>query len=242
MIDKKALCGTKEPCKGCSGRYCTTKISMFSILQDQELKEITDSIISKTYKKGQIVFFEGDVSDKLYVIKKGKIKVFKYTKEGKEQILYILSEGDFIGDLSLLKKGEFKFNAEALEDISMCILTKDDFDIILRKNPEIALQILQIVHDRIVKLEGLIQGLSTKDIEARVAGLLLSFINDFGVPTDDGVELELPLSREDMANYIGVTRETISRKLSSLQEEGIIDLVGNKKIIIKNLDDLEDLS
>jgi len=232
-------CGQEDACKKCKGRYCANKVSIFSILQEQQLKEITDKIARKKYKKGQIIFFEGDISDKLYVINKGKIKVFKYTKEGKEQILYILSEGDFVGDLSLLKKDEHKFNAEALEDVNMCELTKDDFDGIIKHNPEIALKILQVVYDRILKLENLIQSLSTKDIEARIAGLLLSFIKDFGQPNGDTIELELPLSREDMANYIGVTRETISRKLSSMQDEGIIELLGNKKIVIHKIEDLE---
>lgn len=232
-------CGNEDACRKCKGRYCANKVSIFSVLQEQQLKEITDKIVRKKYKKGQIIFFEGDVSDILYVINSGKIKVSKYTKEGKEQILYILSEGDFVGDMSLLKRDEYKFTAEALEDTNMCELTKDNFDEIVRSNPEIALKILQVVYDRIVKLENLVQNLSTKDIEARIAGLLLSFIKDFGQPNGKYIELELPLSREDIANYIGVTRETISRKLSSMQDEGIIKLVGNKKIIICQIDELE---
>ncbi|WP_425446266.1 Crp/Fnr family transcriptional regulator [Dethiothermospora halolimnae] len=231
-----------DQCKKCTGRYCATKVSIFSALEKEQLSEVTNLIVRRTYKKGQIICFEGDISDKLYVINKGKIKIFKYTKEGKEQILYILSEGDFIGDLSLLKEEELKFNAEALEDVNMCILTKRDFDNILKSNPEIALKILEVVHDRIVKLENLIQSLSTKDIEARIASLLISFIKDFGVNKKDRLELNIPLSREDMANYIGVTRETISRKLSNLQSEGIIELVGNKRIIIKDIEGLEYLA
>lgn len=226
-------------CNLCKGRYCAHKVSIFSVLTEEQLIKLTEKIVHKNYKKGQIIFFEGDISDKLYVINKGKIKIFKYTREGKEQILYILSEGDFVGDLSLLKKDEFKFNAEALEDANICVLTKDDFDDILKQNPEIAIEILQVVYDRIVKLENLIQSLSTKDIEARIAGLLLSFVKDFGIRQDDFIELELPLSREDIANYIGVTRETISRKLGSMQDQGVIDLVGSKKIIIKDIKELE---
>ncbi|KNF09800.1 global nitrogen regulator [Gottschalkia purinilytica] len=231
----------EEACKKCKGRYCASKVSIFSVLEEPQLKEVTDKIDRKIYKKGQMIFFEGDISDKLYLINKGKVKIFKYTKEGKEQILYILSEGEFVGDLSLLKKGEFKFNAEALEDVNMCQLTKDDFDDVLRKNPDMALKVLQVVYERISKLETLIQSLSTKDIESRVSGLLLNFIKDFGVPKGNNVELDLPLSREDIANYIGVTRETISRKLNSMQEEGILKLVGNKKIIIQDLEKLESL-
>ena len=236
------VCGSEEACKKCKGRYCASKASIFSILEEPQLKQITDKITGKNYKKGEMIFFEGDKSDKLYVINSGKVKIFKYTKEGKEQILYILSIGDFLGDLSILKKDQFKFNAEALEDVSMCQLTKDDFDQAVKDNPEIALKILEVLYERIAKLENLVQSLSTKDIESRISRLLLSFIKDFGVPEDDIIRLELPLSREDMANYIGVTRETISRKLNSMQDEGIIDLIGNKTIILKDMEYLEDIN
>lgn len=229
-------------CDLCQGKYCAKKVSIFSILPEEELTEITDKIEIKKYKKNDMLFFEGDISDKLFLINKGKIKAFKYTKDGKEQIIYILAEGDFIGDMSLIKEGEFKFNAIAIEDSTISILTKSDFDTILLKNPRIALKILGVIHDRVASLENQIQRLGTKDIESRLAGLLLSLIKDFGTPKKDIVELEIPLSREDMANYIGSTRETVSRKLSLLQDEGIINLIGNKKIIIKDLNLLEDLA
>lgn len=221
-------------CDTCSGKYCARKVSVFSTLDDEQITEINKLIIRRRYKKGQMVFFEGDVSDRFYIINSGKIKVFKYTREGKEQILYILSEGDFIGDLSLLKKGKFDSNAEAIEDVHVCMLTKDSFDEILTKNPTISLKILENVHDRLVGLENLVQTLSTKDIEARIAGLLISFSRDFGKSEEGNMVIDNPLSREEMANYIGVTRETISRKLTSMQDDGIIELVGNKRIVIKD--------
>lgn len=232
----------KKVCDLCQGKYCASKVSIFSILPEEQLAEITDKINIITYKKGEKLFFEGDISDKLFLINKGKIKAFRYNKDGKEQIIYILAEGDFIGDMSLIKEGQFKFNAEAMEDSSICILTKDDFDKILLNNPEIALKILKVIYDRVANLEDQVQRLGTKDIESRLAGLLLSLIQEFGTPKDMIVELETPLSREDMANYIGSTRETVSRKLSVLQDEGIIELIGNKKIIIKELNKLEDLA
>ena len=229
-------------CESCSGKYCAKKAPIFSMLADDQLAEITRLIVRRKFKKGQVFFLEGDVSDKFYIINKGKIKIYKYTKEGKEQILYILSEGDFIGDLSLLKKSRIQFNAEALETVSVCILAKDDFDKRLRENPEIALKILENLHDRLISMENLVQTLSTKDIEARIAGLLLNFSESFGVQQNGERVIELALSREEMANYIGVTRETMSRKLTSLQDEGIIDSIGNKKIIIKDMDRLKALS
>ncbi len=229
-------------CNSCTGQFCASKVPIFSTLADEQLAMITHLITRRKYKKGQVIFFEGDLSDKFYIINQGKIKTFKHTREGKEQILYILAEGDFIGDLSLLKKSAFQYNAEALEDVNVCTLAKDDFDKILKDSPEICLRILESVHDRLVNLENLVQTLSTKDVEARIAGLLISLSESFGTKKEGKIILDMALTREEMANFIGITRETMSRKLSSLQEEGIIELVGNKRIIINKLSSLKELS
>lgn len=229
-------------CAECTGKYCARKAPIFSVLDNLQLSDVMSMIQRRRYKKGQVIFFEGDVSDKFYIINMGKIKIYKYNKEGKEQILYILSEGDFIGYLSLLKKGKVDFNAEALEDVSVCILTKDDFDKIVKKTPEISLRILENLHDRLVSLENLVQTLSTKDIETRIAALLRNFVKDFSREEEEGTVIDLPLSREEMANYIGVTRETMSRKLTAMEEEGVIELVGNKKVVIKDAEALEEMS
>jgi CRP-like cAMP-binding protein len=210
-------------------------------LEEEQIAEVVSKIITRRYKKGQMIFFEGDIADRLYIISNGKMKVFKYTKEGKEQILYILSNGDFIGDLSLLKRGKFEFNAEALEDTSICTLSKEDFDSIVRSNPEIPIKILENVHDRLISLENLVQSLGTKDVEARIAALIFSFAKSFGTETKEGILVDLPLNREEMGNYIGITRETISRKLTAMQDEGMIELIGNRKLLIKDTELLETL-
>jgi CRP/FNR family transcriptional regulator len=233
-------CGTKN-CAKCTGRYCAKRVSIFSILEEKEISEVVEKITTRRYKKGQMIFFEGDIADKLYIVSSGSMKIFKYTKEGKEQILYILTNGDFIGDRSLLKRGKFDFNAEALEDSSICTLSKEDFDNVVRSNPDIPIKILENVHDRLLSLENLVQSLGTKDVEARIAALILSFTKNFSSQTKEGVLIDLPLSREEMGNYIGMTRETISRKLTSMQEEGIIELIGNRKLLIKNRELLEEL-
>lgn len=231
----------EDRCKKCKGTYCTVKIPIFSGLNDEELLEISKLIERRRYKKGQVIFFEGDIFNKLYIIHRGKVKIYKYTKEGKEQILYILSEGEFIGDMHLLKSGAAEFNAEALEDVTICTFTKENFEAIIKTSPAITFNILEKMHDRIVNLENLVKTLSTKDVESRLAAMLISFGDSFGEPTEAGIEINTPLNREDMANFIGITRETISRKLTSLAEEGIIELIGNKKIVIKQLDSLKEL-
>jgi len=218
---------------------CAKKVPIFSDLESNQLEMITDAIVRKRYKKGDVIFLQGSVLEGLYIINSGKIKIFKYTKEGKEQILYILSDGDFFGELSLLKAEEVSYNAEAMEDVYICMIQKKDFDKTLALNPEISVKILGVIGGRLSKLETLVQSLGTKDIEARIAQMLLELADEFGVHKNNSIEIKIPLTREDMANFIGVTRETISRKLSHLQDEGVIKLIGNKKIAILNIESLK---
>lgn len=236
-MDKHTCCS----CSSCKHNHCAKKISLFSSLSSEDLEEISKLITRKHYEKGEIIFYEGDVFDKLLIINGGSVKVYEFTKEGKEQIVYILKEGNFLGDLNLLKKGAFPFAGTALESTDLCIIHKNDFDILIKTNPEISLKLLEYAHDRISTLEELIKTLTTKDIDARLATLLLNFSKIFGVKDSSQIEINLPVSREDMANFIGVTRETISRKLSGFQNQGLIDIVENRKITIKDIDKLKEL-
>lgn len=229
-------------CCSCGHKYCAQKVSLFTSLSDKDLNKVVNLITKKSFKKGDIIFSEGETFDKLFIVNGGSIKVYKYTKEGKEQILYILKEGEFLGDLNLLKKDIFKFHASALEPTNMCIIHKDDFDSLIKTNPDISIKVLEYAHDRISSLENLVQTLTTKDVEVRLASLLLNLSKSFGSKTNKGIEVTLQLTREDMANFIGVTRETISRKLSHFQSQDIIEIFENKLILIKDIDILKELS
>lgn len=233
-----------ESCMKCkhksySGDYCARKVTIFSELSNQLLDEIVGNIERKHYSKGDLVFKIGEASDRLYIVNSGRMKIFNYTREGKEQILYILNEGDFIGELSLLKTTSFEFNGAALEDTSLCTVSKQHFDSIIEKNPNITLKILEALHDRLIKLETLVQNLNTKDIETRIASMLMGFLKEGGREPKNGVVIDLPLNREEMGSFIGTTRETISRKLAVMQDEGILEFDGNKKVIIKDISALE---
>ena len=102
--------------------------------------------------------------------------------------------------MNLLKQGRYDFNAAALEDVELCTLNKESFEKLIKAYPTMMIEVLEVMHDRILSLEELIKTLSTKDVEARLAAMLLSFINNFGETTEKGVEIDLPLNREDMAN------------------------------------------
>lgn len=239
-FDLEEITMENHVCLSCNHKMCAGKVPIFNNLDAEQLTDVIQLIIRRKYKKGEMVFLQGDQLEGLYIINHGKIKIFRYTKEGKEQILYILSEGDFFGELSLLNTEEVNYYAEALEPVNLCLIKKSDFAEVLRENPKITIKVLEAISQRLSKLEILVQSLGTKEVEARIAQMLLELVDEFGIENSSYTELTIPLTREDMANYIGVTRETISRKLSNFQEEGILKLVGNKKIRILCPDGLKD--
>lgn len=229
------------PCRSCGGKICIRNVPLLSDLNQEEIDKISEGVVFTDYTKGEYIFRTGDKADKLYIVVSGKMKIYNYLTDGREQILYIYSSGDFVGAFNLLKEDEFKYNAEALEDTTISTLSKNKFDKIILNNPEITLKILEKAYERIRDVEGLVVRLSAANADAKVAGLLLELIKDFGYKESTNTILELSINREEMGNYAGISRETMTRKLNHFKELGYIDFIGNKKIIIKDENKLREL-
>ncbi|MFL0166249.1 Crp/Fnr family transcriptional regulator [Candidatus Clostridium helianthi] len=219
-------------CNNCRRGLCASKVPIFENLNRDELVEIVNKINHKEFSKGDVIFTEGNIANTLYFINEGKIKLYKYTKDGKEQILHILSEGDFFGELELIKPSKYGFNSKAIEDVKICTLSKEEMKDIMMKNPEIGIKVLETVGERLSKVENLVQNLATNDVDSRMAYLIIELMEKYGENVDGNISVKLPISREDMASFIGVTRETISRKLKKLEDENLIKIIGTKTIII----------
>lgn len=214
---------------------CTGTIPIFQSLSYEELVKIAANITHKQFKKGEILVHEGEKSDTLFIIRKGRIKLLKITLQGKEQILNILTNGDFFGELNIFNMNAIaNFSAYAMENIEVCMLEQSKMNQIILDNPSISLKLLKIVTERLVHTENLVQNLATKNPEIRVINMILEFCEKYGSKTNEGIVILLPLNREEMANYIGVTRETITRKLKMLKELELIETLGNKKLIVKD--------
>lgn len=232
-----------QVCCNChSHQLCARKVPIFASLNDEELQKVTSLIVQKKYPKGSLICHEGEPFENLLLINKGKVKVYRNSVDGKEQILYILSEGDFFGERNLLIKEKLAdCNAETMEETMVCTITKQDYRQLLLRYPDIGLKIMEELFERIDKLENLLANVNPRETEQRICLMLIEFRNKYGKIQPDGtILIDLPLNREEMANYIGLTRETVSRKLNVLKEAGIIDLIGNKKIQINDEKALED--
>ena len=228
-----------NPCLNCQGEHCINNIPLLSSLSKQELEKLTEEVIIKDYKKGDRIFRRGDKADGLFIVCTGKMKITKTLSDGREQILYIYSPGDFIGAFNLLKADRFEFDATAIEPTRMSILKKGSFDAIILKNPEMTLKVLEKAYDRINSIESLVERLSIGNSTAKVASMLLSLVKEFGKQTPDGILLDLTMNREEMASLAGIARETVIRKMKEFQREGILEDRGNRKVLIKSLTGLQ---
>ncbi len=224
-----------DGCATCGHELCTRKVSLFSNMDDTQLQTILTLIERKHYKKGEVVLSQGDHFDRLYIINSGSLKACTFGEDGKEQILYILNEGDSIGELSLLKREVANYNLIAMKNSHLCTIPKKRFDLFLKENPEMIFSLLESAHSKITSLEKLVTAISSPDADIRLKFLIQRLCKQSGKTTPEGILLTLNLTREDMANFVGVTRETVSRKLSSLSTDNLIDFIDQKTLLIKSM-------
>ncbi len=231
-----------DPCSICKETYCVSKISLFSHLDREDMTKVLKKIDRRKYKKGEFLFRPGETAERLWIVNEGSVKVFRYTIDGKEQILYLLTEGNFLGDLNLFKENRYEYYSSALENTRLCTLTRKNFQQLLLEVPTINEKILAYAYDRISSLEKQIQTVTSKDVSFRLANFLLHFSRHFGIKKGEEIEITFPISREDIANYLGLTRETVSRQLSQFQGMNLIIMEGNKKVRILDIEELRHLA
>ncbi|WP_234987268.1 Crp/Fnr family transcriptional regulator [Bacillus sinesaloumensis] len=197
------------------------------------MAEISKVVVSRKLKKGELLFHSDELSEHLFIVHKGLMKMYRITENGKEQIIRFVEEADFIGELSLFSKSMTTCFAEAMEDTEVCTIQQKDIHQLLLHYPTISLKILEEITRRLHETEALIEKLNSQDVEKRVASYLLELIES---QANDSMTIQLPVRKTDLASYLGTSQETLSRRLSAFQEKGLIELKGQRKIIIKQLE------
>lgn len=226
----------------CLQDLCLSKVPLFASLDHDSLVTITSQMQHKSYKKGETIIREGSLSMGFTVIQQGSAKAYRITGDGREQILYIFPTYDYFGARFLFTEEAVPYSVEALEDSHVCILSKKLLMRLLAKHPPVAMELIEAMANRMRRLELVIQSMGGRNAEMRIASLLLEFIDTYGRKTGRGIEVTLPLSREGIANYLGIARETLSRKLTQMEEEGIISFLDNRLMVVENPEALRGLS
>ena len=215
------------------------ELPLLSEVADEDVDAVLSEVTLSNFKAGDYVFRTGDAPDLMYLIYQGQMKIFYNTIDGEEQIFYIYRDGDFVGGLNLLVQSPYRYVGQALTDCKIVAISKATFDRYFYDSSVILRSVLTKSFERIRWAEELIQRLATSNASMKTAGLLLKLVKRIGVQTEEGIRLELSMNREELGNYSGLRRETITRKLGQFKDLGYIELVGNKVIIIKDLEALE---
>ncbi len=226
---------SQHACATCNSKLCVSKVSVFGALNHEDLAEVVKLTKHPVYKKGEYLCHEGDVLATLFIVNEGRVKLSKFNVDGKEQILNLIGEGEIFGEYHLFSDSEpYNFSAIALGNAKICTLSKEHLDYLLDKHPSINSKIFAELSKKLIQTENLAQNLSSVNTDAKVAYVLIELAEKYGTPDGEVIHIRVPVTREEMANYAGVTRETMSRKLNIMIKEGIIDTIGNKVILIKD--------
>lgn len=216
-----------------STKTCVSLVPIFNHLDSEQMDEIMQVVRRANFKKGEAVYHAGDASETLFIVNRGQLKTYHLTETGKEQVVRILNPGDFTGELAVFQSSIQEAFAEALMDTQICMINQADLQALLVKYPAIAVEILKELAGRLTHTEKQATSFVTETVETRIALFLAESYDE-----TQGDTIELPMSKRNVASYLGTTPETLSRRLKELEEAGLIQQEGQRKIKILDLDAL----
>jgi len=221
-------------CNNCEHRLSGE--SLFCCLDVDELNELSSFKRSMTFKKGQVIFSEGNQPHGIYCIHKGKIKIHKLGEEGKDQIVRLARSTNLLGYRAIFSGDSYYASATALEKTELCFIPKIVIISLIKNNPNLVFNVMDLLSDDLKRAEEKITHMAQKQVRERIAEALLLLKEAYGLH-EDKLTINSSLTRKEIANIAGTTTETSIRILSEFHKDGLIILDG-KKIKIKDLQKL----
>jgi CRP-like cAMP-binding protein len=223
-------------CENCIVR----KFNALRAMSKEELKAVSDSKVSRTVKKGEVIFGEGEKLGGIYCVRDGVSKLAKLSPNGKDQIVKLASKGEVLGQRSVVAEEHSNLSATAVNDMEVCFVPKEAIMSSLHRNPDFTYEVLRHMAHDLREADDVIVNMSQKTVKQRIAEALLYLKNRFG--EDSEGYLSLILSREDIANVVGTATESCIRILSDFRKEGLIKTSGKRMSILdeRKLQDLVD--
>jgi len=205
-------------------------IALFSSLTDKELHQIRTHIVLKEFDKNQTILHEEDTSEFMYIIVRGKVKISRTGKDGKEMVLSMHGSGEFFGEMSLIDGKTSPASVFAVEGSLVAIISKHHFYSLLYSQQKVLENLLKILCARLRESWRRIQMLNFNDAAQRIKMLFLMLSEDYGEKTAEGITLQIKLIHQDIADMTGLTRETVTRVLDRWKKHGEIRIYKNKLI------------
>lgn len=209
------------------------RVPIFNGLTETELQFLAERAVPRNYSKGELLFTEGDPCTGLFIIESGKVRIFKSSPNGREQILAVEGPGSSVAELPLFDGGTYPASTAAVGEARIYFVSKPDFHSLCLVHPQVPLKVLKVVGARLRRLVGIIEELSFTTVRSRLISVLVRLAKT-GKKTAEGIEIQLPPSNQELAAEIGTVRELVSRNLSRLQAEDLIRME-SKTVTIPDL-------
>ncbi len=196
--------------------------ALFAALDEVELQALARRAHVRGYAQGEVLFAEGDACQGLYVLVSGRVKIFKTSASGREQVLAVEEPGSSFAELPVFDGGPYPASASAMSDTEVLFISRSDVRALCLERPEVALKILQVVAARQRRVVAVIEELSFTTVHQRLVSWLLRQAASNGRPPERGTIVTLPSSHHELAAHVGTVRELVSRNLTRLQAQGFI--------------------
>ena len=206
-------------------------------LDDEELASLKQRATKRRFPKGSTLLNEGDVSGRVMLLQSGRVKICSFTADGKEVMLALRGPGELLGDLSAIDGGPISASVCAMEEVEVLVLSANEFRQFLATTPGAALKLLELSAERLREADQKRGEFGALDAVSRVAARLVEMAERFGEDTDEGLRISVPLSQEELAGWIGASRESVSKALQTLKSRGLIE-THRRGITVCDLDKL----
>jgi len=208
------------------------KVPLLANLSDADREALAVAVGRRRYRRGDIIFQKDEPGHALFIVERGSVRIYVPSAQGNDLILAVMGAGDFFGDLSLLDGRPRSASASATADTTLLALERADFIAMITSRPAAAMAVLEAVARRLRETDEMASDLAFLDVGGRLAKKLLELAATHGVQRPAGGSLiDLPLTQEELANMIGVTRESVNRNLSDFRRMGLIQTQGRKLIV-----------
>jgi CRP-like cAMP-binding protein len=203
-----------------------SRMDLFGRLSPADIETVARLAVHSELKRNTPIYLPGDPADKIYLLKRGLVKISHLTEEGKQITLAILHPGDVFGELAVIDASPRDHLAQVYEDAMICALSRNDFLSIMSSYPEVAFRITKLLGLRLRRLGNRVEKLLFKSAHARLAQTLLELSADYGVDDAAGTLLTLKLSQRELGNMVGLSRESVNLCLGDFKREGLVEAQG----------------
>ncbi len=212
-------------------------ISLFQGLPPGNIEALAGIARARTFKKGAVIFSEGEEGYGFYVLTRGSVKIYKLSPEGREQILHIFQQGEPFGEVPVFAGENYPAYAETMEACEAIFFPRADFLALVNRTPSLALNMLAILSRRLRNFSNLIEDLSLKEVPGRLAAYLI-----YSNQAKETLLVDIPVTKNQLASLLGTIPETLSRILAKMSREGYINQLSNRRISILDYQGLEKLA